>query len=133
MRLSITKHFSSPRRRWQILLICLILIVLNLTSSMVYQNNSKKSAAKNQYKNDNQIPQHARESLVTEINTVNYNEILPPEENEEESKDDIIDLNNDNDDKISENQNEIESIPAQLSTPLSILSSSTKVVDKGTK
>ena len=97
---------------------------------MVYQNNSKKSAAKNQYKNDHQIPQHARESLVTEINTVNYNEILPPEENEEESKDDIIDLN---DDKISENQNEIESIPAQLSTPLSILSSSTKVVDKGTK
>ena len=133
MRLSITKHFSSPRRRWQILLICLILIILNLTSSMVYQNNSKKSAAKNQYKNDNQIPQHARESLVTEINTVNYNEILPPEENEEESKDDIIDLNNDNDDKTSENQNEIESIPAQLSTPLSILSSSTKVVDKGTK
>ena len=133
MRLSITKHFSSPRRRWQILLICLILIVLNLTSSMVYQNNSKKSAAKNQYKNDHQIPQHARESLVTEINTVNYNEILPPEENEEESKDDIIDLNNDNDDKISENQNEIESIPAQLSTPHSILSSSTKVADKGTK
>ena len=55
MRLSITKHFSSPRRRWQILLICLILIVLNLTSSMVYQNNSKKSTAKNQYKNDHQI------------------------------------------------------------------------------
>ena len=53
---------------------------------MVYQNNSKKSAAKNQYKNDNQIPQHARESLITEINTVNYNEILPPDENEEESK-----------------------------------------------
>ena len=100
---------------------------------MVYQNNSKKSAAKNQYKNDNQIPKHARESLITEINTVNYNEILPPEENEVESKDDIIDLNDDNGDKISENQNEIESIPAQLSTPLSILSSSTKVVDKGTK
>ena len=48
-------------------------------------------------------------------------------------KDNIIDLNDDNDDKISENQNEIESIPAPLSTPLSILSSSTKVVDKGTK
>ena len=42
-------------------------------------------------------------------------------------------MNDDNDDKISENQNEIESIPAPLSTPLSILSSSTKVADKGTK
>ena len=133
MRLSITKHCSSPRRRWQILLICLILIVLNLTSSMVYQNNSKKTAAKNQYKNDQQLPQHARESFVTEINTVNYNEILPPEENDEEPKDDIIDLNNDNDDNISEKQNEIESIPAQLSTPLSISSSSTKVANKDTK
>ena len=131
MRLSIKKHFSSPRRRWQILLICLVLIVLNLTSSMVYQNNTKKST-KTTYKNDPQVPLHARESLVTEINTVNYNEILPPEDNEE-SNDEVIDLNNDNIEKNdnTEDQNEIESLSAPLSTPLSSLSSSTKVADKG--
>jgi len=83
---------------------------------MVYQNNSKKSAAKNQYKNDHQIPQHARESLVTEINTVNYNEILPPEENEEESKDDIIDLNNDK--LILLVKTKMKSSQFQLSCPL---------------
>lgn len=67
MRLPLAKHLSSPRRRWQILLICLILIIINLTSSMVYHQQTKPSAGDS-----------TKRPVIVEPKTVSYHEI-PPE------------------------------------------------------
>ena len=84
MRLSLTKQFSSPRRRWQIFLACLVLIVINLTSSMVYQNYSKPTSRQNISKPPNVFKSLSQESKAPELpsliepKTISYHEI-PPE------------------------------------------------------
>ena len=106
MRFPLTKHFSSPRRRWQILVLCIVLIVINLTSSMVYQNHSKSNAPVNtkQVKSDFlAVPD--LQSLV-EPKTVSYHEI-PPEIAENN-------LSNNNEDEVETETSTITSADEKL-------------------
>lgn len=110
---------------------------------MVYQynDNAKKPTTNNPslFKNDENIPLHARES---EVKTVNYNEVLPPEENQDsneilnfDQKDDMINEINDNSndqEKIEREENESKLAPIDIgfiTTFPSVSSSSPKVID----
>ena len=68
---------SSPRRRWQILLFCLTLLLLHLMTSMLYKSSSEMASI-DQNKLENKREEEILHWASSMDKTVSYNEV-PPE------------------------------------------------------